>query len=139
MRRGALIVVALLLAGCGGGSGTKSGKGFLAGLQSQGVKVTHPRPEPPGILEVPSTAYRLPGGTMHIFTFSDGPTAREAAKRVVPDGYTVRNSMGINQAVGWASTPHWYRHDRALAVYIGRSSQVTDALTAIAGKQFAGG
>lgn len=138
MRRGALLVIALLLAGCGGGGG-KSSQGFLAGLQDKGVKVTSPEPEPPGILEVPSTVYTVPGGTMHIFTFADPQTAKEVAKRVQPDGYMVRNTMGINQAVDWAAPPHWYRHGRGLAVYIGSSPKVTDALTEIAGPQFAGG
>jgi hypothetical protein len=46
--------------------------------------------------------------------------------------------MGINQAVDWAAPPHWYRDGKEIAVYVGTSSEVTDALTKVAGSQFAG-
>jgi hypothetical protein len=135
----ALLGAVLLLAGCGGGGGGgTSNEGFLAGLKSQGINVTSPEPEPPGILEVSSTAYRVPGGSLHVFTFPDGQAAKTAAARVEPDGYMVQNTMGINQSVDWSAPPHWYRSGRGVAVYLGSSSEVTDALTEIAGPQFAG-
>jgi len=134
----ALLGAVLLLAGCGGGAGGKSNEGFLAGLESHGITVTAPQPEPPGILEVSSTVYQVPGGILHVFTFADGQAAKIAAARVEPDGYTVRSTMGINQAVDWSAPPHWYRSGRGVAVYLGSSSNVSDALTEIAGPQFAG-
>jgi hypothetical protein len=139
VRRATLLGAVLLLAGCGGGGGGgKSNEGFLAGLESHGIDVTAPQPEPPGILEVSSTVYQLPGGVLHVFTFPDGQAAKTAAARVQPGGYMVQNTMGINQAVDWSAPPHWYRSGRGLAVYLGSSSKVTDALTEIAGPQFAG-
>lgn len=138
MRRAALLGAVVILAGCGGGGGGKSNEGFLAGLENHGVTVTAPQPEPPGILEVSSTVYQVPGGSLHVFTFPDGQAAKIAAARVQPDGYTVQNTTGINQAVDWSAPPHWYRSGRGVAVYLGSSSKVTDALTEIAGPQFAG-
>ncbi len=137
LRRATLLGTVVLLAGCGGGGGT-SNEGFLAGLESHGIDVRAPEPEPPGILEVSSTVYKLPGGILHVFTFPDGQAAKIAAARVEPDGYTVQNTAGINQAVDWSAPPHWYRSGRGVAVYLGSSSTVTDALTEIAGPQFAG-
>jgi hypothetical protein len=138
LRRAALLGAALFLAGCGGGDGGKSNEGFLAGLEDRGLAATAPQPEPPGILEVNSTVYQVPGGILHVFTFPDGQAAKIAAARVQPDGYTVRSTSGINQAVDWSAPPHWYRSGRGVAVYLGPSSKVTDALTEIAGPQFAG-
>jgi hypothetical protein len=138
MSRFALVaVLALLLAACGGGGGNKN-EGFLAGLRSNGVETSSPMPLPPGILDVSSTQYNVPGGVLHIFTFSTPAEAKAAAARVRPDGYMVRNLAGINQAVDWAAPPHWFRKGRGVAVYIGRSSDVIDALTKTAGAQFAG-
>ncbi len=137
-RRAALLCAVLLLAGCGGGGGGKSNEGFLAGLEDHGIVATSPQPEPPGILEVSSTVYQVPGGILHVFTFPDGQAAKTAAARVQPTGYMVRNTAGVNQAVDWSAPPHWYRSGRGIAVYLGSSSKVTDALTEIAGPQFAG-
>ena len=72
-------------------------------------------------------------------TYREGEqTTKEAAARIQQDGYMIRNTMGINQAVGWAAPPHWYRKGNEIAVYVGTSPDVTDALTEVAGPQFAG-
>jgi hypothetical protein len=40
--------------------------------------------------------------------------------------------------VDWAAPPHWFRYGREIAVYVGSSSDVVDALGKVAGPQFAG-
>ena len=137
MKRVLLLGGIVLLAGCGGGGGSGD-QGIVAGLESHDVKPASPHPEPPGVLEVKSTAYEAPGGQLHVFTFPDKEVTKEAAARIQPDGYMIRNTMGINQAVGWSAPPHWYRKGKEIAVYLGTSSEVTDALTEVAGAQFAG-
>jgi len=107
-------------------------------LRGAGLDPQSPQPEPSGILEVESSVYDVPGGVLHVFAFQDEQAAKVAAVRVQPDGYMVRNTMGINQAVDWAAPPHWYRKGKEIAVYIGSSSEVTDALDEVAGPQFAG-
>ena len=137
MKRALLLLLVGLLAGCGGGEGSAD-EGIVAGLESHNVKPASPQPEPPGVLEVESTVYEVPGGVLHVFTFSDEQAAKDAAARIEPDGYMIQNTMGINQAVDWAAPPHWYRKGNEIAVYIGTSSDVNDALTEVAGPHFAG-
>ena len=137
MRWVALLAALVLLAGCGGQDGLK-GDGIVRGLDSQGVEATSPQSEPPGVLEVKSTVYDVPGGVLHVFGFPTEQAATEAAGRIEPDGYTIQNTRGINQAVDWAAPPHWYREGEQIAVYIGTSPEVTAALDEIAGPQFAG-
>ena len=137
MKRVVLLGAVVLLAGCGGGGGS-AGQGIVAGLVSHDVEPASPQPEPPGVLEVKSTVYQVPDGVLHVFTFPDAQAAEAAAPRIEPDGYTIQNTMGINQAVDWAAPPHWYRKGKEIAVYIGTSSDVNDALTEVAGPQFAG-
>jgi hypothetical protein len=137
MRWVSLLGAVVILAGCGGPEGLEIG-GIVPRLEQVGVKPESPQPEPPGVLEVKSTVYEVPGGELHVFNFRNEQIAKEAAARIQPDGYTIQNTMGINQAVDWAAPPHWYRLGNQIAVYIGMSSEVTDALDEAAGPQFAG-
>jgi hypothetical protein len=138
MSRALLLVVVVLLAGCGGGNDGTNHEGLVGALRSEGVDPQTPQPEPPGILGVRWTVYQVPGGELHVFPFRTAAAAETAAARVAPDGYTVRSKSGINQAVDWAAPPHWYRDGREVAVYIGSSQDVIDALSEVAGEQFAG-
>jgi hypothetical protein len=137
MRR-ALLLVVVVLAGCGGGNGPTNHEGLVGALRGEGVDPQTPQPEPPGILGVSSAVYQVPGGELHVFPFPTAAAAETSAARVAPDGYTVRSESGINQAVDWAAPPHWYRDGREVAVYIGSSQDVIDALSEVAGEQFAG-
>ena len=138
MRRALLLLVVVLLAGCGGGEGPTNQQGLVGALRGEGVDPQSPQPERPGILDVSSAVYEVPGGELHVFTFPNATAAQTAAARVAPDGYTIQTVSGINQAVDWAAPPHWFRDRREIAVYIGSSSDVIDALTEVAGAQFAG-
>ncbi len=93
MRRVLLLGAIVLLAGCGGGGGSGD-QGIVAGLESHDVKPASPHPEPPGVLEVKSTVYEVPGGQLHVFTFPDKETTKDAAARIQPDGYMIRNTIG---------------------------------------------
>jgi hypothetical protein len=138
MRWVALLGIAVLLAGCGGGEGPTSREGIVAALRGEGVDPQSPKPEPPGVLEVSSAVYEVPGGVLHVFPFRNEVEARKAQARIQPGGYMVQNTMGINQAIDWSAPPHWFRDGREIAVYVGTSRDVTAALARVAGPQFAG-
>lgn len=110
----------------------------MAGLESHGVTPESPQPEPPGVLEVRSRVYQGPGGTLDVFAFRNADAAQEAQARIQPDGYTIQTTSGINQSIDWMGPPHWFRDGREIAVYVGTSTDVTDALSEVAGPQFAG-
>lgn len=139
MQRLALLAAAVaLVAGCGRESGTAGPQGLIASLKSHGVSATSPQPVQPGLLGPGSTVYHVPGGDLRVFTYTSDAQAREAAARIAPDGYTVTTESGINQVVDWAAPPHWFRDGREIAVYVGTSTDVVDALRAVAGTQIAG-
>jgi len=137
VRRVIVLGAAVVLAGCGGQEGLQAG-GIVPRLEAVGVEPESPQPEPPGVLEVKSTVYDVPGGVLHVFNFPDEQAAKAAVARIEPDGYTIQNTAGINQSVDWAAPPHWYRQGNQIVVYVGTSSKVTDALEEAAGRQFAG-
>lgn len=138
MRLALVIAAVLLLAGCGGGQGPVSHEGLVGALRGEGIDPQSPKPEPPGVLEVSSSVYDVPGGELHVFPFENEREARMAQARIEPDGSTIQTTSGINQVVDWSAPPHWFRKGREIAVYIGSSSEVLDALDKAAGPQFAG-
>jgi hypothetical protein len=137
MRALALLAAAVAVAGCGGGGSTQP-EGLVEALESHGVTLRAATPEPPGVLGVRSTVYRVDGGELHVFAFQSESRARHAAELVAPDGYMVTTESGINQMVDWVAPPHWFRYGRQIAVYLGSDAKTIDALEAIAGPQFAG-
>ncbi len=74
------------------------------------------------------------GGDVQVFEYADVDTAEAEAELVSPDGSSVGTSM-----IGWVATPHFYKTDRLIVLYVGDSEAVTDALEAVLGQQFAGG
>ena len=57
-----------------------------------------------------------------------------SAAGISPDGFTVNGAK-----VSWPDTPHFYKTDRLLVVYVGHDAGVIQALVAALGAQFAGG
>jgi hypothetical protein len=138
MRALALLVATVAVAGCGGGDGSPSKEGIVPVLKDQGIAASVDRVDPPGVLNAGSTVYHVPGGELHVFRFGSAESALKASALVEPDGYTVNSESGIKQVVDWAAPPHWFRDGRQVAVYVGSSAEVIDALEAAAGAQFAG-
>jgi hypothetical protein len=138
MRLVLVIAAVLLLVGCGGGQDGVSHEGLVGALRGEGIDPQSPKPEPPGVLEVSSSAYDVPGGVLHVFPFETEHEAQRAQARIEPDGSTIQTTSGINQVVDWSGPPHWFRKGREIGLYIGSSSEVLDALDKAAGPQFAG-
>ncbi len=73
------------------------------------------------------------GGDVQVFEYADAAAAEAEAAPVSPDGSSVGTSM-----VGWVASPHFYRAEKLIVLYIGDSEAVTDVLENVLGQQFAG-
>jgi hypothetical protein len=74
------------------------------------------------------------GERLQIFEFADEEAAQAAAAMVSADG----TSIGPNMLT-WQDTPHFYRVDRLIALYVGSDDDVLNLLQEGLGEPFAGG
>lgn len=74
------------------------------------------------------------GGEVQVFEFGDANASREAAESVSPNGSSVGTTI-----VSWLATPHFYKTDNLIALYVGDDPAVMKLLETYLGPQFAGG
>jgi hypothetical protein len=73
------------------------------------------------------------GADVQVFEYPDAGAAEAEAALVSDDGGSIGTSM-----VTWVETPHFYKLERVLALYVGEDSAVTALLESVLGPQFAG-
>lgn len=71
---------------------------------------------------------------VQVFEYADSKSAKTDADKISSDGSTVGNSM-----VSWVDTPHFYKKEKIIVIYIGNDAKTLDLLTKTLGSQFAGG
>ena len=76
------------------------------------------------------------GEAVQVFEYADAASADAEAARVSPDGSQISNPPTM---VDWVATPHFYKADTLLALYVGDSTAVMTLLEDVLGPQFAGG
>lgn len=74
------------------------------------------------------------GSEVQLFVYDDEAAARAEAGQVTPEGTAVGSNVMM-----WLATPHFYRSDKVIALYIGDDPATLTALEAVLGPQFAGG
>ncbi len=74
------------------------------------------------------------GNEVQLFVYDDEVTAESEAGQVSPDGTAVGPNIMM-----WMATPHFYRFDKAIALYLGDDEVTLTVLEEVFGPQFAGG
>jgi hypothetical protein len=90
-----------------------------------------------GLFGVAGRFYANPSGQVTIWEFASERAAKEAAASVSSDGHNVRRGNTVVH-VDWIATPHWFRSDRVVAIYVGGDAATLAALRRVLGPQFAG-
>lgn len=71
---------------------------------------------------------------IQVFEYSNAATAESQAKLVSPDGTTIGNSKP-----SWMATPHFFKSQKLIVIYIGDDKTILRILQGALGDQFAGG
>jgi hypothetical protein len=119
-------------------AGSKSAKEYarlIEKLRAQRalVKSTNERVRQPFFL-VSGRIMKVNNETIQVFEYSNPATTESQAMRVSPDGRTIGNSKP-----SWMSTPHFFKSQKLIVIYVGDDQTILRILQAELGKQFAGG
>ena len=107
---------------------------LIADLSSAGVKVTPMGDIAQPFFAVKGQVLKVDNEEIQVFEYATEQAAEEDALQVAPDGCSIGPHM-----VNWIATPHFFRRDKLIVLYVGDSIAVLDKLTKILGSKFAGG
>ena len=139
----------LLAAGCSalGGpepgqevEGTPLGEGnadydsLLEALRDAGASVEAKETLEQPFFEPIAQVITVNGQDVQVFEFENEQAARAAAETVSESGSSVGPTM-----MTWIDSPHFYRADRLIVLYVGSDDSVLTLLQDVLGEQFAGG
>lgn len=94
----------------------------------RGDTVSQPFFEPTGQI------VKVNGADVQVFEYPDAASAESAASTISADGSSIGTTI-----VTWVDTPHFYRKDNLIVLYVGRDVGVIDLLTGALGSPIAEG
>jgi hypothetical protein len=83
---------------------------------------------------VESELLGVQGDDVHVFEYRSAAEAEHDSAAVSPTGTPIGQSQ-----ISWMDTPHFYRRDRLIVLYVGHTAEVLASLRAIMGAPFAAG
>jgi hypothetical protein len=82
--------------------------------------------------------FAVDGERIQVYEYADPDAAAADAARFSPDGGQISTDAGV-LLVNWVATPHLYRADRLLVIYVGDDAGTQARLDRVVGSRFAGG
>ncbi len=131
-----MMVLALVLAACSAAGAEKQDRAaqLVDALQQAGARVQKVDSIEQPFFSVAGQVWRVNGHEIQLFAYANSAAADAEATLVAPGG----GSIGPNM-VTWMATPHFYRQDELLVLYVGDDAATLSLLEAVLGPQFAGG
>jgi hypothetical protein len=135
-----LVVAALGVGSCGSSvvqpDELTSAEALVGALQQQAATVTRAGSLPPSSypLSVSAQLLQVNGADVQVFEYPSATRANSDASKVSPGGSVIGQSQ-----VSWMDTPHFYKRDRVIVLYVGHSADVLRILEAVLGEPFAAG
>jgi hypothetical protein len=108
---------------------------LIAKLRAQGARAssTGERVRQP-FFSVSGRIMKINNENIQVFEYSNPATTQSQAKRVSPNGKTI----GATKP-SWMSTPHFFKSNKLIIIYVGDDQVILRILRAELGEQFAGG
>lgn len=89
-------------------------------------------------LTIEGQMFTVDGERIQVYEYADTAAAAAAAARFSPDGGQISTDAGL-LLVNWVATPHLYRADHLLVIYVGDDAGARARLDRVLGARFAGG
>jgi hypothetical protein len=135
-----LVLAAVGVSSCGSSAvqptALASAEALVRALQQQGAAVTRAGslPQSSYPLSVSAQLLQVNGEDVQVFEYPSAMRADSDASKVSPTGSAIGRSQ-----VSWMDTPHFYKRDRVIVLYVGHSADVLRMLGAFLGEPFAAG
>lgn len=107
---------------------------FVKSLRAEKISIKREGEVDQPFFAVKGKVISLYGDHVQIFEYPSAGKADTEAALVSPDGRTV----GLTKP-HWLGTPHFYKKEKLIVLYLGDNEKVLKALEARLGRQFAGG
>jgi len=139
-----ILSIVILLAACSASSEESGGEspadaaaggkaGLVEALTGAGAEVTAGDELEQPFFSVKGQVYQVNGADVQVFEYASAEDMEADASQVDPSGGSVGTSM-----MSWMATPHFFKHDRVLVLYVGDDAGVLGLLEGALGAQFAG-
>ena len=106
-------------------------------LQQQGATVTRAGTLPQSaypFFSANAQLIQVNGADVQVFEYPSATRADNDASKVSPTGSPIGQSQ-----ISWMDTPHFYKRDRLVVLYVGHSADIIRLLEAVLGPPFAAG
>lgn len=121
------------LVGCGAPPGSQTNT-FISDLKGTGAEVVTGGTVEQPYFSVAARILKVNGEEVQVFEYPYASTANTQASRVSDTGSSIGTSM-----ISWPNTPHFFKKNGLIVLYVGRNQSILDALKKVLGEQFAGG
>ncbi len=140
-----LIVAACTLVGCTPAAPPTQIEQLISALRTladdvQVVADQAALPTPP--LTVPGERFQIDGQLIQVYAYPTTADAAQDAARIAADGFDFAPTTDGTLAattVDWVDSPHFFRQDRLIVLYLGEDPRLLAQLERVLGEQFAGG
>jgi hypothetical protein len=135
-----LVLAAVGVSSCGSSAVQPSeltSDALVRALQQQGATLNRAGSLPQSsypFLSVGAQLLQVNSADIQVFEYASATRADSDASKVSPTGTPIGQSQ-----VSWMDTPHFYKRDRVIVLYVGHSDDVLRMLEAVLGEPFAAG
>lgn len=106
---------------------------FIDKLRALGATVNPVGESSQSFFSVKGYRIAVNGADVQVFEYADSAAVGADVAKISPDGISVGTSM-----VDWVGTPHFFKADKIVVLYVGDDSALLNILDQALGKQFAG-
>ena len=121
-----ILLLAILYLGCKTDNNINSFDNLVDRLKSEGFQVEHQVKYSQDFFSVKGKIIKVDDEDIQVFEYDSKAKADEEIKLVSPDGSSIGTFM-----VSWISTPHFYRTDTMIVLYIGDNEKIISSLSDI--------
>ena len=115
-------------------------KKFLALMEANGFVLEDEKPEENNWFSVSGKLIVIDGEPLYVYEYESSTAMEKDSKYVDSSGFSINNTdEGRCAQIDWVATPHWFKKDLLIVLYVGENERMIGFLKETFGNVFAGG